>query len=132
MIWAVVVALHAGLAVSAWFAAEVGERSLHIVEPVVQERFLDMHTEAGDRLQLATGVAFLVCLAGLARDRVGRVGRIATTALAWGMLFLGYEAGQTGGELVYRHGAARAFAEPGSTVDPTPDERSGTGRNGGR
>ena len=135
-IWVVVVALHAFLAVSAWFAAEIGERHVHIVKHLVDGTFLDAHADAGNALQVVASVAFLLCLVGLARDRVGSIGRVMSTLLACAMLFMGYEAGRTGGELVYRHGAARAYVDPDTTgapsAAPVPEGRSDRGRNGGR
>ncbi len=127
-IWALVVVLHAVLAVSTWIAAEVGERKVHIAEQVVEQQIIARHADAGDYLQIATLLAFLVALVGVARGRMGRTGRCVSTALACGMLFLGCYAGRTGGELVYQHGAADAYVHPEAARgrDDVTDQPPGT------
>jgi len=49
--------------------------------------------------------------AGLLPHRAGHVARAAGAVAAVGVLAAGIQVGHSGGELVYRHGAARVYAE---------------------
>ena len=109
--WVGVVAGAALLAGSAWVAIETGEQQEERVENVVSHGALESHEERASLfLGLAAGTLVL-SLAGLARDRIGRWGRIATTVSALALLPAGWLVGHSGGELVYRHGAAQAYQD---------------------
>jgi hypothetical protein len=59
-----------------------------------------------------SGVLVVVAAAGLARGTVGRAARLVTAAGAVGVLAAGVQVGHSGGLLVYREGAASAYANP--------------------
>jgi uncharacterized membrane protein len=123
--WVGVVAGAALLAGSAWLSVETGEQQEERVERVVSEGALETHEERANLfLGLAVGTLVL-SVAGLARNKVGRYGRIAATGAALALLPAGWLVGHSGGELVYRHGAAQAYvgdgASPG-TPAPKSDE----------
>ena len=108
-LWSGVVAAAALLAGSAWLAVETGEGQEERVEQVVSEGALETHEERANLfLALAAGTLILT-VAGLARDRVGRIGRLAATVAAVALLPAGYLVGHSGGQLVYRDGAAQAY-----------------------
>jgi hypothetical protein len=108
-LWTGVVAAAALLAGSAWLAVETGEGQEERVEQVVSEGALETHEERANLfLALAAGTLILT-LAGLAKDRVGRIGRVAATVAAVALLPAGYMVGHSGGQLVYRDGAAQAY-----------------------
>jgi uncharacterized membrane protein len=108
--WRVPAAAAGALTASAWLAVETGERDEEAVEQVVAEAPLESHEEAAERFLLLSGGVFLIAGAGLLRGRVGAAARLAATAGAVGLVGAGALVGHSGGELVYRHGAAAAHA----------------------
>ena len=111
-VWSLPVAIAAALAVSAWVATETGESQEDRVERVVARGALHGHEEAAERFLVLSGVLVLVAAAGLARGTVGRAARLVTAAGALGVVAAGVQVGHSGGVLVYRHGAASAYADP--------------------
>jgi uncharacterized membrane protein len=109
--WAVLVLLHALLAASSALAVWSGEREEEAVERYVAERHIEPHEEWGERFLWASAGVLVISAVGLARGRMGSVGRLATLACGAGLLGLAFEVGHTGGELVYQHGAASAHVE---------------------
>jgi uncharacterized membrane protein len=109
--WVAVVLLYALLAGSAWLAVETGEAEEEKVERVVSERFIEGHEEAAERFLAIAAVAFVVSAGGLLRGRFGGVGRAVTIAAGAAALASAVAVGHSGGELVYRHGAASAYLE---------------------
>jgi hypothetical protein len=109
--WAGIVLLQALLVGSAWLAMETGEREEERVERVVAERHIEDHEEAAERFLWVAGVALVALAAGLLPAGAGRAGRLVGTAAALGVLAAGVAVGHSGGELVYRHGAASAYVD---------------------
>jgi uncharacterized membrane protein len=112
--WAVIVALQALLTASAWAALQTGQAEGERVEATVGEGVLEAHEEAAEIfLGTSAGVLVLALLAALIPgQRVPRL--VATLALA-GMVaatVLAVRVGEAGGDLVFRHGAASAYASP--------------------
>ena len=112
-VWAVPVAVAVALAVSAWVAIETGEDQEDRVERLIAEGALHGHEEAADRFLVLSGVLAIVAIAGLARGTVGRAARIVTAVGAVGVVAAGVQVGHSGGVLVYREGAANAYATTG-------------------
>lgn len=109
--WAAVVLAQALLLGSAWLAVETGERDEEAVERFVAERHIEAHEEAGERfLWLSVGV-FGISAAGLSRRRWGDAARLASLGAGLILLASAFQVGHSGGELVYRHGAASAHVE---------------------
>jgi uncharacterized membrane protein len=124
--WGAVTAVAAALALSSWVAVETGEREEETVEAVVPERALESHEEAAEAFMGLAGVLLLVTAAGLARGTVGRAARALGTVGAIALVGAGWRVGHTGGELVYRHGAASAYAHPTSASGqgaPDPERK---------
>ncbi len=113
--WVVAITLQAVLVGSGFLALETGEGDEERVEQVVPEAAIEAHEEAAQVFMLgAGGVLVLALAAGLIRrERAARgvAGLAAVGTLV--VLALGYRVGQAGGELVYQHGAASAFATAG-------------------
>lgn len=109
-VWSVPVAVAAALAFSAWVATETGESQEDRVERAVAEGALHGHEEAAERFLVLSGLLAVVAVAGLAGGTVGRAARIATAVGAVGVLGAGVQVGHSGGLLVYREGAASAYA----------------------
>lgn len=126
--WAIPVAMAAALTFSAWAASETGEREEDRVERVVGERALHGHEEAAERFLVLSGVLLVVATIGFVPRIIGEAARLVATVGAVGLLAAGVQVGHSGGELVYRHGAASAYTDGGGTVVSAPagpDERAG-------
>ena len=128
--WIAVVLLQAVLVGSALLAIETGEDQEEKVEKVVAERHIEAHAEAAERfLYVAIGAA-LVSATGLLRGGLGGTGRAVTIAAGLAVLASGVAVGHSGGELVYKYGAARAYSsETPSSAAAEPAVRAS--RSGG-
>lgn len=125
--WLVPVALAAALAVSAWISVETGEQQEERVERVVTEAALDTHAEAAERfLLLSVGMVILAGV-GLLENRAGKVARGATVVAALGLLGAGFQVGHSGGELVYKHGAAAAYVGTGADAGTLGEQEAAKG-----
>jgi uncharacterized membrane protein len=125
--WMLTTGLAAALALSAWVAVETGEGDEERVERVVSEAPLKEHEEAAERfLYLSAGV-LVIAAAGLLRGRVGSAAQVAATVGAFGLVVAGALVGHSGGELVYRHGAAAAYSAGagGAARDVKPGQAVG-------
>lgn len=111
-VWALPLAFAAALTLSAWGAVQTGESQEERVEDVVGEAVLHGHEEAAERFLVLSGVLFLVATVGFARGTLGRAARLVTAVGAVGLVVAGAQVGHSGGMLVYRHGAASAYASP--------------------
>jgi uncharacterized membrane protein len=114
--WAVIVLLQATLVGTSWLALETGEEEEETVERIVAERHIETHEEAAERFMLLAGIGFLVSASGLMAGRGGAIGRLAGTLAAIAVLAAGISVGHSGGELVYKHGAAGAYLEPAGAI----------------
>ncbi len=108
--WGLVVALAAALVLASWIAVQTGEQQEERVEEVVAETALETHEEAAELFLLLTWTALVAAAAGIAPGVVGSSARIVSVVLALVVLIAGWRVGNSGGELVYRHGAAQAYA----------------------
>lgn len=133
--WAVAVALTAMLAGSAWLALQTGERDEDRVEEVVSESAIHTHEERAEQFLLLTVAVFGVSAIGLSGRRIGHWARYASAIGSLLVIPAGYLVGHSGGELVYRHGAAQAYAEggPGAGADSgaRDGDRDGPARRDG-
>ncbi|MDH3207545.1 MAG: hypothetical protein OEO79_13170 [Gemmatimonadota bacterium] len=128
--WLPVVALAFALAGSAWVAVQTGEGEEEIVEEVVAESAIHEHEEAAELFLPLTFAALMLAAAGLVSGRVGQIGRPVATLGALLLVVAGYRVGHSGGELVYEHGAAQAYA---ATSDfGVPEHRRDEGRESKR
>jgi hypothetical protein len=108
--WAFPLACGAALTLSAWVSVETGESQEERVETVVPEGALDTHAQAADRFLVLSGGLLLLMGAGLAPGRTGSVARGLGAVAALGLTVAGYQVGHSGGQLVYRYGAASAYS----------------------
>lgn len=114
--WAVVVAFQGLLVLSAAVALKTGEQEEDRVEKVVAESLIGEHEEAAEAFLWAAALVLVVAAAGLLDGTAGSLGRIVGGAGTLVVLALGVQLGSTGGELVYRHGAAQAYVSPASAA----------------
>jgi len=130
--WSIPLALAAALALSSWVAVETGEQQSERVERVVADEPLDTHEEAAEAFLTGSVVLLLVVAAGLAPGLIGKAARgvaaAGTVALVVGAAFVGH----SGGQLVYKHGAASAYASPPGASMQAAGEVAGSARDGYR
>jgi len=114
--WAAVVLLQAILVGSSWYALETGEDQEERVEEVVAERHIEEHEEAAERLHRLGIAALVLVAAGLLPGTAGGVARAVGVVATVAVLAAAVPVGHSGGELVYRHGAAQAYTDGVSSV----------------
>ncbi len=116
-VWLVPTALAAALTLSAFVALRTGQAQGEKVEHAVGEKIVDAHEEAAERFLVLSGVLLVITGVGLAGGVVGRSARLVSTVAALGLVVAGVQVGRSGGELVYKHGAASVYAAaPGSAA----------------
>jgi uncharacterized membrane protein len=89
---------------SAVVASELGEDDEEKVEKVVAEKLIE---EAAEMIPWIAGTLFLVSLAGLVTKNSDRA-RLGIAVVSLAAIIPLANAGHTGGELVYKYGAANA------------------------
>lgn len=89
-------------------AVQLGEEDEEKVEKVISEKVIEEHEEAGEWIPWIAGTLFLVSLAGTTARKYSKQAKIATIALSLVAVVPLINAGHTGGELVYEHGASIA------------------------
>ena len=119
--WLVVIALQAVVLLGGLAAMNSGGEEEEVVEKVVDERFIEQHEESAEAFVWSAGVTLALSMAVLVLgpQQVGAAA-LVTAAAAAVTLGLGYRVGHSGGELVFRHGAAAAYA--GAAASSQPDE----------
>jgi uncharacterized membrane protein len=128
MAWSVPATFAVALTLSSWAALQTGQESGESAEAVVSERVIEGHEEAAELFLFLTGGLMVVTGLGFLRGKPGSVARSASVVAAVAITFAGYRVGHSGGELVYRHGAANAFTEAGRAQTAETD-RSASGQN---
>ena len=121
--WSIPLAAALALAGSAWAAVETGEAQDERVERVVAEQPLSRHEEMAETFLTASAGLAIVAAAGLIGGIAGRAARVATALGSVGLLAGAAMVGHTGGELVYKYGAASAYTSD-STRAPVADAQS--------
>jgi uncharacterized membrane protein len=138
--WSVPLVVAGALALSSWLAVQTGEREEDRVETVVSEAPIESHEEAAETFLLLSGAMVLLAAGGLAPGRAGQAVRLVATVGTVLLVGAGVQVGRTGGDLVYRHGAASAYTTPranGASADVaravgSDDDASSTRRRGDR
>lgn len=112
--WVVVVALQAILVGSAWLAHRSGHEQEERVEKVVPEQAIEEHEEAADFFLWGSAIELLLLLVAAVLPHERAALGLASVGVIGALLVLGmaYRVGHLGGELVYRHGAAKAYESP--------------------
>ncbi|NUQ11703.1 MAG: hypothetical protein HUU26_05140 [Gemmatimonadaceae bacterium] len=108
--WGISVAALAALLLSGWVSLQTGEQQEERVEDVVAEQAIHGHEEAAELFLMTTAGVLALGLVGLTPGRLGSAGRLAATLGTIAILGTGWRVGHTGGMLVYRDGAASAYA----------------------
>jgi len=121
--WVFPIGCAAALALSSWAAVQTGGAQSERVEQVVSEQAIESHEEVAEAfLAVSAGVA-IVALFGLAGGTLGRAARGATVVGALTLAGLAARVGHSGGQLVYRYGAASAYTSKTTTSSGDVAER---------
>jgi uncharacterized membrane protein len=107
--WLLPTVVAAALAGSAWLSVETGESQADRVERVVGERTMEAHEELAETFLTVAVVVAALAAAGLAAGLIGRTARVLTAVGSLALVGVVIPVGHTGGQLVYRHGAASAY-----------------------
>lgn len=123
--WWVGVAVAGLLTVSSFVVLRTGMNEEDRVEGIVPEAALELHEERAETFLWATGgVLILAVVAGLARRGSVRTGLVAATVVASiAVAGLAVAVGHSGGSLVYRYDAARAYPTEAAAVDADTPRR---------
>ena len=105
--WVIVVLLSALYLGSSLVAVEMGERDEDKVEKVVGHDTLEEHEEIGEKIPWVAGALLIASLLPLFTKNSTSF-QIINIIVALLAILPIVKAGHTGGELVYKHGAARA------------------------
>lgn len=124
--WSLPVALAGALMLSTWAAVQTGEAQEETVENVVADAPLDAHEEAAESFIAATAIVLLIIGAGLAPGIIGKTGRLLGTVGAVALVGGAAWVGHSGGQLVYQHGAASAYARPTTQAGRVSEASAGT------
>jgi len=113
--WIVVVILQAFIVTGAFIALKTGEIEEHRVERIVKKSFVHEHEEKAEWFAWISGAALALNIAGYFLKRSERVAykqrRVIDGVVFAGILLslaVAFTVGKSGGELVYKHGAAGA------------------------
>jgi hypothetical protein len=119
--FALLVALQALLVGGGVVSLQLGERDSKRVEKVVDEKLVDAHEDRAELFVWTAGAVLAASVALLLVPAGAVTGLAAAVTLgAVVVAVLGARAGEAGGELVYRHGAARAWTGPPADGAATP------------
>jgi len=120
--WSLVVALMVLLTASSFLAVKTGEDEEEAVEEVVDHDFIHEHEEKAELFRNLTLLTLVLGAAGLATGKVGGFSRGAATGMSFVLAGLAWGVGESGGDLVYEHGAANAYIEQSGTAMPAEEE----------
>jgi hypothetical protein len=129
--WYLVLGLQLVLVASGVLALRSGEADEERVERIVPEQALETHERAAEAFVWATAAVLVLMGAATALGERSSARRVATAATLGTLvvLGLGYRTGKAGGELVYRHGAYRAYTTGGKAAvesrEASPTESRG-------
>ena len=112
--------VHLVLVGSSYAALETGEDQEHRVETVVSKTLIHEHEEKAEGFMIATVVCLVLAgaLLLLPRSLLVRPGLFVLLFAQLTTLYFGYQVGHSGGELVYVHGAAKAYETKSQSPDP--------------
>lgn len=128
-VWAAVVVVQALIFGGALVAKETGEEQEEIVEEVVPEAAIEEHEEEAEGFIVVAGLTLAASAVALFIPAETAVVALmgATVLLSVVVAGVGLSVGHSGGELVYVHGAAKAYegrVQPRRSMGPPGLERA--------
>ena len=128
--WGIAVALLATLSLSAWASLATGGDQEDRVEKVVPKAAIHTHEEAAEAFLILSFAVLGVAAVGLVSGKAGTLARGVATAGTLALVVSGWNVGHSGGQLVYKHGAASAYTNTGTSgVVAAPGDRESKGRD---
>lgn len=119
--WRPAVIACAVLALSAWAAVQTGEAQEERVEHVVPDSALSTHESNAELFLAASAALFVVTALGLVPGLAGRVARPLSVAGSVALVIVAVRLGDSGGKLVYTHGAAAAYTASSDAGRAAPE-----------
>jgi uncharacterized membrane protein len=135
--WLIIVGLQLLTTVSGYVALQTGETEESIVERVVDKKLIHEHEEAAEIFVGSTVVVLALSVAVyFLRAEFQLYVQLGIAVLGLLSTYLAFNTGHLGGELVYEHGAASAYAqviaspqEEPEGILPTPGENTSESAN---
>lgn len=120
--WLIIIGLQIVTTASGYYAMETGEDEEEQVERVVAKKIIHEHEEAAEVFVGSMVVALVLSIAAFfLRKDVQFLLQLGIFVIGLVSCYLVYQVGETGGEMVYRHGAASAYLQEGPQgILPTP------------
>lgn len=108
--WLIIVFLQVAVVAGGYISLETGETEEHQVEKVVDKKLIHEHEEAAEVFVGVSVLALVLSIGALfLRKEIVFPVRLAVAIITLIAGYLGFRAGELGGELVYKHGAANAY-----------------------
>ena len=125
-VWLIVMILHGALTISAFVAMQTGETDERTAKNAVSIDLIRAHESSAELFLWSTvGALFLALIATVAeKEQEALRFAIGTVLFASLSLYLAIDVGHQGGQLVYKHGAARAFINTQSDQSPSSSSPS--------
>ena len=113
--WLVPLAVAVALSLSAWAAVQTGGAQGERVERVVSEQAIKSHEEMAEAFLAVSAALAVVAFAGMVGGMAGKTARIVTGVGSLAVVGFVAVVGHSGGQLVYRYGAASAYTSQSRT-----------------
>lgn len=109
--WFIVIGLQLVVVATGYVSLESGENEEEVVERVVAKKLISEHESAAEVFVGSAVLSLVLSIAAyFVRKEIGFPLKLAVAALTLLSSYLAYNTGHLGGELVYEHGAASAYA----------------------
>jgi uncharacterized membrane protein len=125
--WLIIIGLQVLTTSTGYISLESGEEAEEVAEKVVDKKLIHEHEERAEVFVGSTVLALVISVAAFfLRKEIQFFVKLAVCLVSFLSCFLAYRTGESGGELVYRYGAASAYAQQldggneGNSLLPTP------------
>lgn len=121
--WLVIIGLQVATTATGYIALETGENEEHAVEKVLDKKLIQAHEESAETFVGFTVLALVLSVGSyFLRSELQFFAQLVICVVTLVSGYLAYNTGNQGGELVYRHGAAQAYAHNETSLGllPTP------------
>ena len=108
--WMIIIGLQILTTATGYIALDSGEEAEETVEKVVDKKIIHEHEERAEIFVGATVLALVLSVAAyFLKTQIQIFVQLAVCLVSLTACFLAYRTGESGGELVYKHGAASAY-----------------------
>lgn len=113
--WLIIVGLQLAVTITGYVSLESGETEEQNVQKVVSKELIHVHEEAAEIFVGSTVIALVISIgAFFLRKELQFPVKLTVALIGFISCYLAYKTGALGGELVYKHGAASAYASGNS------------------